>query len=569
MGAYENPAMIRQTAGLYWARAVESLGQSGALAINKIFEEQKRQALEQKALIEKQKNKRDALLLNSWDNLENLRNNTIKALGENASEITINNVDNYINQYGEAFVASDAMIKGGYGTEDQRKKAFDFKNNFTTTAALKVEAAKNFQEVKDGYKKAITDSKYNFLNDSDTFAWAVLSNDQAGLKGINNFSVTTTENDKNQSILKLKVSGIDKELYKDYGLNYDENGDFNYEVNLNTLNSSQIYGEGLPFVDATEIAKAAGVVNENNALNDSMAGVITKGSIETTYYPTAGFSKSLRDDISATVDSWYSVNDSATTNQIKGQLKAWGLNDAEVKNIMNPPKGTNSKDIIKNIMMMKEMNKVYGGSKEQAAVVEATPSIIAEIKEINKTKTPGTQIPIPNVGDLIAFSQRKVATKSERLTDLQRQKMTDQQLFNIAVKKTDEIWQAQQGGKQEVMLEFMKGVDPSLNATTSEDYLLRTGALVYEESDTLEERGKKLKAAALEEDIPPVGIVKYSIGQSGNVRRKSAQALNNKESILRFVAQSYRKGGKNMEILIDQYINKDNEDYSSYIVEEE
>lgn len=568
MGAYENPAMIRQTAGLYWARAVESLGQSGALAINKIFEEQKRQALEQKALVEKEKNKKDALLLNAWNNLEDLRNNTIKALGENASEITINNVDTFINQYGREFVEADAMVKGGYGTEEQIKKAFDFKNNFTTTAALKVQAAKNFQEVKNGYKKAITDNKYNFLNDSDTFAWAVLSNDQAGLKGINNFSVTTTENDKKQSILKLKVSGIDKKLYKDYGLSYDENGDFNYEVNLNTLDSSQIYGEGLPFVNATEIARAAGVVNENNALNDSMAGIITKGNIETTYYPTAGFSKSLYDDISATVDSWYSVNDSATTNQIKGQLKAWGLNDAEVENITNPPKGVNSKDIIKKVMMMREMNKVYGGSKEQAAVVKATPSIIAEIKEINKTKTPGTQIPVPNVDDLIAFSQRKVTPKSERLTDLQRQQMTDKQLFDIAVEKTNEIWQAQQGGKQEVMLEFMKGVDPSLNATTSEDYLLRTGALVYEEDDNLEQRGEKLKAAALEEDIPPIGIVKYSIGQSGNVRRKSAQALNDKESILRFVAQSYRKGGKNMEILIDQYINKDEEDYSSYIVEE-
>jgi hypothetical protein len=201
-----------------------------------------------------------------------------------------------------------------------------------------------------------------------------------------------------------------------------------------------------------------------------------------------------------------------------------------------------------------------GYSEEE--INEVFSDDVASEQEINKAvetyvlnNFTSNKYKLKNDGNIYTVDSTLQPEKPEKLTDQQRAAMTDQQLFNIAVEKTDEILQAQQGGKQEVMLEFMKGIDPSLNATTSEDYLLRTGALVYEDDDNLEQREEKLKVAAQEEDIPPIGIVRYSIGQSGNVRRKSAQALDNKESILRFVAQSYRKGGKNMEILIDQYIN--------------
>lgn len=270
---------------------------------------------------------------------------------------------------------------------------------------------------------------------------------------------------------------------------------------------------------------------------------------------------SIQENLKANIQGDMSGIVSQGTGAIVNYMHRQGYTDEEISKVLEMP---TNKDKSTYLAKAQEVLQ-FSALDSEIPNRPATEEEISMYKKLGVKLTERDGKPYVYGLDESISAQREV---EKTLTDLQRQKMTDQQLFDIAIKKTNEIWQAQQGGKQEVMLEFMKGVDPSLNATTSEDYLLRTGALVYEKNDTMEERGKKLKAAALEEDIPPIGIVKYSIGQSGNVRRKSAQALDNKESILRFVAQSYRKGGKNMEILIDQYINKDEEDYSSYIVEE-
>ena len=257
MGAYENPAMIRQTAGLYWARAIESIGQVGMSTISTIFEEQRNQAELEEKRAEAEKAKRDSAMTNSWSRLENIRTGTLKAMGDDATDVMIKNLNDYISENGQDFVENDARVVGGFGTDEEIKSSLEKSTKFKTTAAKKVNAAKNYGKTLDGYTKAIGDPKYNFVDDDSEFAFTILGNKNAGTRGIQGYSAVIDENKSGDNILTLTAQGVDRKINSDLDDRYfNENGDYVYSINLNKLDPSQVYVESLPGVDSTEIARS-------------------------------------------------------------------------------------------------------------------------------------------------------------------------------------------------------------------------------------------------------------------------------------------------------------------------
>lgn len=510
MGAYENPAMIRQTAGLYWARAIESIGQSASGAISTIFEEQKKQAEEERKRREAQALKRSSMMVNSWQSLEDLRAGTIKAMGPNASDLMIENVNSYVSENGQMFVEKDAQVKGGFGTPEEQKSALEFSTNFKTTAGKKVNAAKNYESTLAGYSEAMANNnEYNFVDDDAEFAWSILSNKTAGVRGINGYDANIDENDKGDNILTLKVNGVDRNINSDLDDRFfDENGNYTYSVNLNKLDKSQVFVKALPGVDSAEIARSTGVANEQNILNEQKAGVITKGNIERTYYTSSAFGDALAKEINATVDSWFAVNDSRTINEIRGQLRAWGLNKTEVANFVNEPEGI---DAIKAKMLQREFNKVYSGNKSQAAVIPATPDIIAEIKEINRSRPEGAKLDVPNPGDLIGYSQRAFQTAATTLTDAQRKNLTKAQIFDsLVVPDVENIYNTYQGdARADLYVKNLKQNNPDLDVVTAREHLTNMATVMPEIADLLKE-GKEQEAARALGLESPIGVVYYN-----------------------------------------------------------
>lgn len=509
MGAYENPAMIRQTAGLYWARAIESIGANASSAINTIFEEQKKQAEEERKRIEALKTRKNSLMVNSWQSLEDVRTGTLKAMGPNASDLMIENVNSYVSENGQMFVEKDAQVNGGWGEPDEIKSALEFSTNFKTTAGKKVNAAKNYQETLNGYTEAMANPEYNFVDSDSEFAFGILSNKTSGIKGIEGYDATIEENEEGDNILTLKVNGVDKNINDDLNDSFfDENGNYVYSVNLNKLDKSQVYVQSLPGVDSSEIARATGVANEQNILNDQKAGQITKGNIERTYYTSSAFGDALAKDINATVDSWYAVNDSRTINEIRGQLRAWGLNKVEIENFINEPEGI---DAIKAKMLQREFNKVYSGNKSQAAVIPATPDVIAEIKEINRTRPEGAKLDEPNPGDLIGYSQRTLQTAATTLTDAQRKNFTKAQIFSeLVVPDVENIYNTYQGdARADLYVKNLKQNNPDLDVVTAREHISNMSTVRPEVADLLKE-GKEQEAARALGLESPIGVVYYN-----------------------------------------------------------
>ena len=517
MGAYENPAMIKQTAGLYWARAIESLGQSGANAINGIFEEQRKQAELERQKTEKDQSRRNSLMTNSWSTLEGIRTDTLKAMGPDASDIAIEDLNGYISENGQAFVENDSRVIGGYGTPEEQKQSLEFSTNFKTTAAKKVNAAKNYQQTLDGYKKAIGSKDYNFVDDDSEFAFTILSNQRAGTKGIGGYSAVIDENEQGDNELTLTVTGVDRNINDglDDSFFQPETGDYVYKVNLNKLDQSQVFVKSLPGVDSTEIAKSTGVVNEDNVINESKAGIITKGNTERTYYTSSSFGEALSAEVGSTVDSWYAVNDSRTHNEIKGQLKAWGLNKIEIDNFLNDESGI---DAIKAKMIQREFNRVYSGKKQQAAVIPVSQDVINEINEINKSRPNGAKLDVPNIGDLIGYSQRTIATEVPKITDAQRKNYTSAQIYdNLVVPDVERIYNSYQGdSRAELYIQNIKANNPEADVVSAKQYIDRL-AQSDEDVRVLVNEGKYEEAASEAGLESSIGVVYYkTVGGAEN-----------------------------------------------------
>jgi len=531
--SYENPALIVDRSAAILSQGFASAAQSLAKGIDVYTQRYNERLEEQRKRAEQLKRDNSNAIIAAGKASQRFTADANKFGIKQPTAVTEDFINNIylpkVQSLGEEYRKQAAIAYNPNNTDEQIVAANDALTKIESDLKLIQNKAANNELDRDSARDIVDNSgQYDFhsfgdltAGESRLFISAVAADKKFGYVNENySYRVTTDENDN--------------EVYK-------------FEPRNESVKAFEVVKDGstsgflenfaskgyIPDNDLATFNETSQIVGKNNMLNKKFAGTTETVTLKDgrremrTVYNTKDILTAYTPFVTETTARLMSIdaqNPSDQNKTITGFLTRIGYSEEEINEVFSD-----------NVASEQEINK-------------AVETYVLNNFTSNKYK-------LKNDGNIYTVDSTLQPEKPEKLTDQQRAAMTDQQLFNIAVEKTDEILQAQQGGKQEVMLEFMKGIDPSLNATTSEDYLLRTGALVYEDDDNLEQREEKLKVAAQEEDIPPIGIVRYSIGQSGNVRRKSAQALDNKESILRFVAQSYRKGGKNMEILIDQYIN--------------
>lgn len=530
--SYENPALIVDRSAAILSQGFASAAQSLAKGIDVYTQRYNAQLEEQRKRAAQLKRDNSNAIIEAG---KAAREFTQKAREFNIEEPTAVTEDFINNTYlpkvqelGKKYREQAAIAYNPNNTDEQILNANNTLTKIESDLKLVQNRAANNELDRDTAREIMENSnKYNFYsfngidaNQSMLFISAVAADKKFGYVSENySYKVSTDEN--NNEVYKFEPR---KEGVKSFQIVKDSST----SGFLNNYASEGYF----PSDDLASFNEESGIVGKNNTVNQKFAGTSETKTLKDgrremrTVYNMKNILDAYAPFIDKTVAKLTSLDAQNPADQnktITGFLTRIGYSQEEVDEVFKEDGAT---------------------KKEISAAVERyiLNNFTAEKYRLNED------------GNIYTVDKVLEPEKPEKLTDQQREAMTDQQIFDIAVKKTNEILQAQQGGKQEVLLEFMKGVDPSLNATTSEDFLLRTGALVYEEGDTMEERGKKLKAAAKEEEIPPIGIVKYKIGQSGK-RIDSAMALDNEKSLLRFVAQSLGGKKRNMEILIDQYIN--------------
>ena len=408
MGAYENPAMIRDTSGQYIYQGLAGLGAGIAKGMNDYAARNELRRKEMAALAKEEQIKKDALTTDAWKSYDDWSKDLRKSLGPDVSEEVLLNTNRYATEHQEEYLSA-YKNRALATTTDQRTSAQSQIDKFNERAALTVKASINYTKTSGNIKDMATKSGATWTSPNDQFAWTLMNNGQAGLNGVENYNVRTEylDNGHTQLVLDaqfeegadLTIPGIDV-----------KDGRFTYKVDLNKLNTSNVIATGFEEMDPLETARSLNIVDKDNAFNTRQNQVVFENAKQKVgFYNSAGFLDSMKQQVSAEVNSWWSTSDPETLSKIKATLKGWGMSPTEIDAAVKLGSKSTEEGSMQDALLDRQVSSIF----KNGLVGIVDEDVIEKINKINEGRSDEEKFQVPVLNDKYVYSVQTVEAVKE------------------------------------------------------------------------------------------------------------------------------------------------------------
>jgi hypothetical protein len=447
MGAYENPALIRDNSGKYIYQGLADFGKGIAAGVT-AYSANVANAHKLAAQIEKERQQRNDRInlaginaLNDWS--KNLRDQIPK----NSEAIVYENIEKFITENSDGYLES--WKNQALATNPEERSIATAKiNDFNKKAGMQTQGAANLNEHLTNYKTATGSSDYVFFDPQYQVGMKMVDTGLP-ISGFDNLNISSKLNEQGETILNVQADITDAEVLKDYGLENLE-GPFNFELNLNRSKTESYVGQKLPGMDKEGIGKTTGILNsEGGQINEAgIVKVLNSSNREITYYKKSSpFVNSVTQEANVLSKSYF-----GNTMEDKAQLRATliGMNypkevidkAIEMGHVPTEARATiqeNGEYVMEGEGSVADLIRDYNlriNNTEQGLATEET---IANIKEYNATVDPEQQMEVPQLGDVYLYSAApEIETKSTSDQRTQPQITLDEAAKTYAAYKTTE-----------------------------------------------------------------------------------------------------------------------------------
>lgn len=408
MGAYENPAMIRDTSGQYIYQGLAGLGAGIAKGMNDYAARNELRRKEMAALAKEEQIKKDALTTDAWKSYDDWSKDLRKSLGPDVSEEVLLNTNRYATEHQEEYLSA-YKNRALATTTDQRTSAQSQIDKFNERAALTVKASINYTKTSGNIKDMATKSGATWTSPNDQFAWTLMNNGRAGLEGIENYNVRTEylDNGHTQLVLDAQIKeGADLTIP---GIDVKD-GRFTYKVDLNKLNTSNVIATGFEEMDPLETARSLNIVDKDNAFNTRQNQVVFENAKQKVgFYNSAGFLDSMKQQVSAEVNSWWSTSDPETLSKIKATLKGWGMSPTEIDAAVKLGSKSTEEGSMQDALLDRQVSSIF----KNGLVGIVDEDVIEKINKINEGRSDEEKFQVPVLNDKYVYSVQTVEAAKE------------------------------------------------------------------------------------------------------------------------------------------------------------
>ena len=408
MGAYENPAMIRDTSGQYIYQGLAGFSAGIAKGMNDYAARNELRRKEMAALAKEEQIKKDALTTDAWKSYDDWSKDLRKSLGPDVSEEVLLNTNRYATEHQEEYLNA-YKNRALATTTEQRTSAQSQIDKFNERAGLTVKASANYTKTSQKIKDMATKSGATWTSPNDQFAWTLMNNGRAGLNGVENYNVRTEylDNGHTQLVLDaqfeegadLTIPGIDV-----------KDGRFTYKVDLNKLNTSNVIATAFKEMDPLETARSLNIVDKDNAFNTRQNQVVFENAKQKVgIYNSAGFLDSMKQQVSAEVNSWWSTSDPETLSKIKATLKGWGMSPTEVDAAIKLGSKSTEEGSMQDALLDRQVSSIF----KNGLVGIVDEDVIEKINKINKGRSDEEKFQVPVLNDKYVYSVQTVEAVKE------------------------------------------------------------------------------------------------------------------------------------------------------------
>ena len=496
MGAYENPAMIRDTSGQYIYQGLAGFGAGIAKGMNDYAARNELRRKEMAALAKEEQIKKDALTTDAWKSYDDWSKDLRKSLGPNVSEEVLLNTNRYATEHQEEYLSA-YKNRALATTTDQRTSAQSQIDKFNERAALTVKASINYTKTSGNIKDMATKSGATWTSPNDQFAWTLMNNGQAGLEGVENYNVRTEylDNGHTQLVLDAQIKeGADLTIP---GIDVKD-GRFTYKVNLNKLNTSNVIATGFEEMDPLETARSLNIVDKDNAFNTRQNQVVFENAKQKVgIYNSAGFLDSMKQQVSAEVNSWWSTSDPETLSKIKATLKGWGMSPTEVDAALKLGSKSTEEGSMQDVLLDRQVSTIF----KNGLVGIVDEDVIEKINKINEGRSDEEKFQVPVLNDKYVYSVQTVEAVKETPV---KQTVYDKKIeaSTYLYQKINDIADDPKLTPAEVVAELNK-IDTKRTFVTGTDYVTRVLKAEKKEGEkvTQEEINAALDKNSMKADV--------------------------------------------------------------------
>jgi hypothetical protein len=233
--------------------------------------------------------------------------------------------------------------------------------------------------------------------------------DEAGLEGVENYNVRTEylDNGHTQLVLDAQIKeGADLTIP---GIDVKD-GRFTYKVDLNKLNTSNVIATGFEEMDPLETARSLNIVDKDNAFNTRQNQVVFENAKQKVgIYNSAGFLDSMKQQVSAEVNSWWSTSDPETLSKIKATLKGWGMSPTEVDAAIKLGSKSTEEGSMQDALLDRQVSSIF----KNGLVGIVDEDVIKKINKINEGRSDEEKFQVPVLNDKYVYSVQTVEPVKE------------------------------------------------------------------------------------------------------------------------------------------------------------
>jgi hypothetical protein len=461
MGAYENPAMIRDTSGQYIYQGLAGFGAGIAKGMNDYAARNELRRKEMAALAKEEQIKKDALTTDAWKSWDEYSKDLRKSLGPDVLEEVLLNTNKYATEHQQEYL--DAYKNRALATTtEQRTSAQSQIDKFNERAGLTVKASANYTKTSKQIKDMATKSGATWTSPNDQFAWMLMNNGRAGLEGVENYNVRTEylDNGHTQLVLDAQIKeGADLTIP---GIDVKD-GRFTYKVDLNKLNTSNVIATGFEEMDPLETARSLNIVDKDNAFNTRQNEVVFENAKQKVgIYNSAGFLDSMKQQVSAEVNSWWSTSDPETLSKIKATLKGWGMSPTEVDAAIKLGSKSTEEGSMQDALLDRQVSSIF----KNGLVGIVDEDVIEKINKINEGRSDEEKFQVPVLNDKYVYSVQTVEPVKKTIYDKKIEAST------FLYEKINDIAGDPKLTPAEVVAELNK-IDTKRTFVTGTDYVTR------------------------------------------------------------------------------------------------
>lgn len=424
MGAYENPALIRDDRGKYIYQGLASFGQGIASGIN-AYAQRVDAAKKQSYEIEKERRQRvDRVNLAGNKAVNDWSKNLLDSIPANSEEIVFTNVQNFIKENSDGYL--DAFKAQALAeTAEERSEATAKILDFNARAGMQTRGAANLNEHITQYKTANDSSEYVFFDKDYQTAMKMV---EIGLPiaGFENLNISSKTDSNGETILNLTANINDPALAKKYGID-SENEVFDFKLNLNRAKTDSYIGKVFPPMDRDGIGSTSGILNTDGALNESgVIKTLNASNREITYYrDSASFVNSITNQANVLSKSYFSGSP-----EDEAQLRATLINMNYSSDVVDNAIKMGHEETKARATLKEDGTYEMPGENSVADLIRdynlriantqqalATKETIADIERYNATVDDQQKMVVPSEGDVYLYSPAAEVTTPKTTTD--------------------------------------------------------------------------------------------------------------------------------------------------------